>query len=356
MKIYQLTPALVPGDATGNDLMALRKKLSSMGLSSEVYVLAMSDRMPKGSAGLFDKMPEPQPEDIVIYHFCIGSRMTEKVMSYRCRKIMIYHNVTPPAFLEPYAPAIAEKCREGLRQMESLKDTFNYVLADSEFNRQDLLRAGYTCPIDVLPILVPFEDYRQQPDPEILEKYSDGMTNILFVGRVAPNKKHENIIRAFDCYQKNFNPNSRLILVGNDGGMEAYKARLLQYISILGTKNVLFPGHISFPQILGFYRAADVFLCMSEHEGFCVPLIESMLFDLPIVALDACAVPYTLGNAGIHLKDTSPEVAAAAIHRLTTDQKLKEALIKNQRAQLESFSYDCVSRLFEEYLNDFLKK
>ena len=205
------------------------------------------------------------------------------------------------------------------------------------------------------PILVPFGDYEQEPDADTVRQYSDGRTNILFVGRIAPNKKQEDIIRAFDCYRKTYDETARLILVGSAGGTERYAERLAKYAEALGSgENVIFPGHISFRQILAFYRTADAFLCMSEHEGFCVPLIEAMKFGVPVIARDMCAVPETLGGAGILLDDGQPEKAAAALRRVMKDDALRARLQAAAAERIAALSYENVGRRILEILRMFI--
>ena len=233
---------------------------------------------------------------------------------------------------------------------------FPYGIADSDFNRQDMRRLGFRCPIDVCPIVIPLEDYGREPDEEVLKQYrGDGVTNLLFVGRIAPNKKQENVIRAFRHYRKYYNPKSRLFLVGSSTGMESYLGRLKKYVKALGIEDgVVFPGQISFRAILAYYRLADVFVCMSEHEGFCVPVVEAMYFGKPIVALRAAAVPGTLGKAGLLLEDSDPAVAAAAIDRVVRDEKLRDALKTEREKQLKKFSYEVVSERMKKCLGKII--
>jgi glycosyltransferase involved in cell wall biosynthesis len=227
-------------------------------------------------------------------------------------------------------------------------------MADSAFNKGELVKRGYTCPIDVRPILIRFEDYKKAPDEATVKKYSDGKKNLIFVGRIAPNKKQENVIRAFYCYKK-LNPGSRLILVGSERGMENYQERLIKYARALGIgDDVIFTGHIKFSEILAYYHIADVFVCMSEHEGFCVPLVESMFFDTPIVAYDTSAISDTLGGSGILLGNNDPVFAAEVINRVLTDEKLRKAVIEGQRRRLDDFSYERVSEIFKKELKDFI--
>ena len=197
-----------------------------------------------------------------------------KIDSYKCRRVMIYHNITPPDFFRPYSPSATQLTEYGYKGVEYLRDKMDYVMAVSEYNKSELRRMGYTCPIDISPSLTKFEDYEQAPDEATMKKYRDGKKNIIFVGRIAPNKRQENIIRAYYCYKK-LEPNSRLILVGSANGMENYNERLVKYAGALGlSDDVVFTGHIKFSEILAYYHVADAFVCMSEHEGLCVPLVE----------------------------------------------------------------------------------
>lgn len=233
--------------------------------------------------------------------------------------------------------------------MEALRDTADYCLADSEFNKQDLIRAGYQCEIDVVPILIPFDDYKRSPDPEVLTKYSDGMTNILFTGRIVPNKKQEDVIQAFACYQKYYNKNSRLILVGSPAGAVTYYDSLQEYVRRLGVQNVVFTGHISFAEILACYAVADLFLCMSEHEGFCIPLVEAMLFEVPIVAHLCTGVTDTLGGSGFPIVRKDPVETAGVLHYVMTHEEVRSRLIREQNMRLRDFDGEIVGR---KLLND----
>lgn len=218
---------------------------------------------------------------------------------------------------------------------------------------------GYQQKIDILPILIPFDDYKKQPNREIIRKYGeDGVVNLLFTGRVAPNKKHEDIIRAFYYYKKYKNPKSRLFLIGGFDKKDRYFQKLQQYIEKLGlgAEDVIFPGHIKFDEILAYYHIADVFLCMSEHEGFCVPLVEAMYFGIPILAYASTAIPDTLGKGGLLLDKKDPIYAAEIIHRLVIDKELVFYLREEQKKRLEDFSYKRIYLLLKEYITEFVGK
>ncbi|MCR4863152.1 MAG: glycosyltransferase family 4 protein [Ruminococcus sp.] len=354
MRIVQLLPTLSFGDAIGNDTIALRGAIRDMGFDTDIYAENIDKRLPAGSGQSIEKLRGLKSDDIVLYHKSTGTDLTFRIDDYKCRRIMVYHNITPPEFFRPYSAAATALTEYGYKGVEFLRDKVEYCLADSGYNRGELLKMGYKCPIDVRPILIRFEDYKQAPDEETLSKYRDGKTNLVFVGRIAPNKKQEDVIRAFYCY-KRINPESRLILVGSYSGMENYYHRLVKYAAALGlADDVVFTGHIKFSAILAFYRAADVFVCMSQHEGFCVPLVEAMFFDVPIVALDTSAISDTLGGSGFLIDDGDPVFAAAVIDRIVRDKALREEIISGQRRRLGDFSYERIRDIFEKQLRNFI--
>ncbi len=357
MKVIQLLPTLAFGDAVGNDARALKKLLVSLGFQTEIFAENIDPRLPKGEALPFSRFPELDRRDPLIYHLSVGTDLNDKIDAFPCRKIMVYHNITLPAFFEPYNKGSVELCVSGLKGMVRLRNSFDYCLADSAFNKENLLDAGYCCPIDVRPILIPFSDYQRTPDRAALDRFQDGRTNIIFVGRISPNKRQENVIRAFFHYKNQYDKDARLILVGASGGMELYLKRLKDYVRLLGLeKDVVFLGHVSFEAILAVYRSASAFLCMSEHEGFCVPLVEAMMFDVPVVAYRSCAIPDTLGGSGILLDSNAPELAAAALHRVAADPAIRNTIVQGQRGRLADFSYEKIGSLFSKQLLQFLDR
>ena len=329
-----------------------------MGYETQIYAENIDPRLPKGTVESVANMPQLEQDDVIIYHGSTGTDLNERLPNLGGRKLMIYHNITPPHFFELYSQGAKNLTEYGLSGIQKLANQLEYCIADSEFNKQDLLRMGYTCPIDVCPILIPFSDYEKKPSEKVLRQYEgDGYTNLLFVGRIAPNKCQEDVLRAFCCYQKCYNPKSRLVLVGSWDGMDSYYKRLYAYAQMLGiADHVIFTGHIKFDEILAWYHLADVFVCMSEHEGFCVPLVEAMYFDVPIVAYDSTAIPDTLGGSGVLLETKEPDKAAWEIHRLVTQQAHREEIISGQRKRLQDFQYTPVSERLRTLLKDFLKE
>ena len=210
MKIVQVLTSFAFGDAIGNDVCALDTALKSMGYQTEIYAEYIDKRIKKEHVFLINRLIKLEKEDIIIYHLSTGTELNYKVAQSKARLLIYYHNITPPEFFHEYNLRTEESCRQGLEAAEYLAKKAEYCWSVSEFNKKDLLTMGYQQKIDILPILIPFDDYKKQPNREIIRKYGeDGVVNLLFTGRVAPNKKHEDIIRAFYYYKKYKNPKSR---------------------------------------------------------------------------------------------------------------------------------------------------
>lgn len=356
MKIIQILPTISFGDAVSNDTIALNDAIRKMGYRTSVYAENIDPRLPEGTAKPIEMLPALAEKDILIYHLSTGTELNYTIDRLNGKKLIIYHNVTPPYFLQPYNSSAAQRCAEGLDGAKHLAAAAEYVLADSEFNKEDLLKMGYQCPIDVLPILVAFDDYKKKPSEKLFQKYNDDWVNIIFTGRIAPNKKQEDIISSFYYYKKYINKKSRLFLVGSGSGMENYEARLKRYTRQLELSDVYFTGHVKFDELLAYYQIADVFLCMSEHEGFCVPLVEAMFFDVPIIAYDSSAIGDTLGGSGLLVKEKNFCEIACLLDLLVRNKDLREKVICNQQIRLKSFSHDKIINQFEKYLKGFIEK
>lgn len=355
MKIVQLLRNFSYGDAIGNDVLAIKKALTKMGYQNTICAEYIDKRFPKKIAYPVNRLLTVEPEDIVLYHLSTGTELNYSFTQLPCRKIVRYHNITPPHFFNGYNRTAEEGCKDGLKAAAAIAERVDYCLAVSEFNKQDLIRMGYKQRIDVLPILVPFSDYKKTPDWNTIKQYSDGKINFLFTGRVAPNKKHEDIIQLFYYYKRYINRESRLLLVGGYAEKDRYYQKLSQYVKDLKLRDVVFSGHIKFNQMLSYYRLADLYICMSEHEGFCVPLVEAMYFKKPILAYASTAVPETLGGGGVLMSEKDPKVGALMAERMLNDNKLCTQIAKNQQERLQVFSYDSTYALLKKYITEFVE-
>ena len=351
IKIIQVLPTMSYGDAVSNDAINIDKILKKNGYETEIYAENIDKRM-KDKVFKISKLKKVNKNDILIYHKSTGTDLSFLLEKYKCKKVMRYHNITPGKYLEQYNKYLYNLVEYGRKGLEYASKYFDYSLADSKYNKSELDELKYKNTI-TLPILIPFEDYRKEFDRKVIKKYSDGKKNILFVGRITPNKTQEDIIKSFYYYKNYVNKNSRLILVGNDSGFENYADLLKKLIKELELENdVIFSGHVKFEEILAFYRVADLFLCMSDHEGFCVPLVESMFFEVPILAYNSSAIKDTLGNSGIIVNKKDYFLISELMNFILSDEKVSKEIIKKQNKRLEDFQLEKV----EKQLLEFIKR
>ena len=356
MNIYQVSPSLAYGDAIGNNVLALNEALKEAGYQTQIYAENIDPRLSNGNVKPI-KDYKDSLENIVIYHLSIGCELNEKIRGYKARIIVVYHNVTPPDFWQPYNKEFAKLCEYGLKTAKNLSEKPEMCFADSDYNKQDLIKMGYSCPIKTLPILIAFDDYKKKPSQKIIDQYKDdGYVNLVFTGRVAPNKKQEDIIAAFYYYKNYINPKSRLIIAGSFDKKDIYYNKLKKYVEELELEDVCFTGHIPFDEILAYYQIADLLVCMSEHEGFCVPLVEAMYFHVPIIAYDCAAVGETLGGSGILLKNKDPRLVAEAINRVIEDDQLKKKIIASEEERLKYFDNSRIKKEFINYIKELISE
>lgn len=355
MRIIQVLGELAFGDAIGNHAVELKKVLQRGGYHTEIYAEGIDHRISKKTAKPIRQLCRLKKSDILIYHMSFGCTLNWQLREWKCRKVLMYHNITPPEFTQRYSDIFSSNLQIGLEQTAQLADSVERCIAMSDFNKRNLIEMGYPAEqIWVMPgYLIPFEDYAKQPAPEMLRQYADGWVNILFVGRFASNKKQEDVIRAFAYYKKHINSQSRLILVGSVV-FPQYADDLQSYADELGTSDVIFPGHVSFAQLIALYRSASIFLCMSEHEGFCVPLVEAMYFDVPIIAYSAAAIPDTLNGCGVLVEDKDPVLLSMWINQIINNSILRAHILAGQRARLEQLMPEVVENAFLQYLQQII--
>ncbi|MCR5425844.1 MAG: glycosyltransferase family 4 protein [Lachnospiraceae bacterium] len=353
MRLIQMLTIVAFGDAISNHSIALRKRFEEAGVDSRIYAEAIDERVPEGIADTLEHYTQ-QEGDIILYHFSTGHWMNRKILEYDKAKLYLdYHNITPEKYYIGYNKGAVGNCISAREDLRFLSDKVVGCISDSAYNRRELSTIGFKCPSIVGPILISYEDYNRTPDEKVIKQYAeDDFTNVLFVGRIVPNKRFEDVIEAFAYYQKYYNERSRLFLVGTAADTNLYYDELVHYVNRLHVKNVIFPGHISFPAILAYYRSSDLFLCMSDHEGFCVPLVESMYFRIPIVAFDSSAVGDTLGGGGILLKEKDPLKTAGVMHYVLTHPEVVERIKEAQASQLDKFNREKVFDRFRRFLID----
>jgi L-malate glycosyltransferase len=342
--IHQIMPAFLYADALGNQADRIRAQLRQWGYESQIYTQVRDRRW--ADPGLDFAQYRGRPDQPVIFHYSIGSPLTARVLQLPDRVVPYYHNVTPPEFLRGHNPELARLLDQGQRELELFK-TAPYALAASEFNRQEMLACGFAR-VEVLPYFVTFDALHASADSpigrEVAARYASNRVNVLFVGRLAPNKRQDDLIHVMNYFQRLIDPSARLLLVGGEANAPGYRLELQTLITVLGVRNVELTGSIGTREGLGgYYRAATVFVCLSEHEGFCVPLLEAMAFDVPVIAFKSTGVPYALGEAGLQLDEKRYDVVSEAIELVHTDRVVRARLIEIQRQRREDFSQDRVA-------------
>ena len=332
--IHQVLATLGYGDAIGNEVLGIQQVLRGAGYDSEIFVQTADPRLEHLTLDYRDLADASHPDNILVHHFSIGSRASRVAYALPDRMALVYHNITPPEYFVDIHKELVQLCFRGRRELALYRERCDLALGDSEYNRQELEALGFPA-TGVLPVVPGFGHLSGPANYMQAGQYHDGWVNVLFVGRVIPNKKFEDVIRSFQAYKKWFNPRSRLLLVGAHSGFERYLTLLHQFIADCGVSDVHFVGHVSNEELTAYYELADVFLCASEHEGFCVPIIEAFHMGVPVLAYAATAVPATMDGAGVLYTDKDPLAVAALINAVVDDLDLQAHIIEGQDAALD---------------------
>jgi L-malate glycosyltransferase len=338
VRIHQWVPAAHRGDAIGDSARAVRDMLRRMGHESDIFALTIDDDMREEARPFAD--PAATGGDVTIFHFALPSPMTEAFANLRGRKVLQYHNITPASFFAPYDAGLFRLAALGRRELATLAGRVDLALGDSDFNRRELEALGFAR-TGVMPIAVNTARITDAPPRPALERIlGDGLINILFVGRIVPNKRIEDHIRLAETYKRYVDAYYRFIFVGRYDGLPRYYAQiraLIEQYEMLPDR-FWFTGPVHDEDLGAFYRWADAYVSLSEHEGFCVPLVEAMAADVPIVAYAAGAVPETLGGAGLLFSPKDLEVAAELLGSVVYDRAVRDGVLEGQRRRLQDFA------------------
>jgi L-malate glycosyltransferase len=338
MIVNQWVPAAHRGDAIGDSARRVRDMIRARGDESEIYALTIDDDLRHEVRPFADAAA--RRGDVTIFHFALPSPMTDAFARLSGARVLQYHNITPASFFAQYAPGLFRLAALGRQELGTLVGRVDLALGDSEFNRQELEAMGFS-PTGVLPIAVNTERITQAPRRPALEKIlGDGLMNILFVGRIVPNKRIEDHIKLAEVYKRYVDSYYRFIFVGRYDGVPAYYAQVRALIAEFRMlpDRFWFTGPVPDEDLGAFYRWADAYVSLSEHEGFCVPLIEAMAADVPVLAYAAGAVPETLGGAGMLFAPKDLEVAAEMLGMLVYDRPVRERILAGQRRRLLDFA------------------
>lgn len=343
-EVHQFVPVLLPGDAVGNISLETRRALAADGHPGEIWCIAVHPTL-ESQGHLYSGFPPANPAQrrLLVYQCAAGSiGMVDWLLARPEPKGIVYHNLTPAEFYDLFDPGAASNLREAREELARYAPQVSLAIADSKFNAAELHELG----VEHVTVVPPYLGPRPTAgaDPDRLRRVAAGKRGIdlVFVGRLVPNKGHVHLIRAVAALRGALDPGARLFLVGAPGP-RTYVRMLRRLAERLCPGGVVFTGPVDPSQLAAHFAAADCFLSMSEHEGYGIPLIEAMREELPVIAYAAGAVAETLGGAGVLLRTTDPLIAAETVARVVGDGELHAAVLARQAervAELEAYPRD----------------
>ncbi len=346
--LHQLIPVLDPGDAASDHTLQVQRLLRDLGFASDVF----TDETNPSLRGCTRPTAE-FPGGPAIYQFAIGSPQADRLLNGGEPFTVVSHNVTPAALFEAWDPLLAHGCTWGRHQLGALATRASLGIGVSTYNADDLAALGCRRTA-VAPILLDTARFDREVDEPTLEQLragkASGGADWLFVGRIVPNKAQHDIVKAFAAYRRGVDPRARLWLVGGASSAR-YETALRRFIAGGGLDGaVTLTGPVSAGVLAAHYAAADVFVCLSDHEGFCVPLLEAMHHGVPIVTWRSTAIPETLGAGGVCLPEKAPTVVASAVARVLEDPAMRAALVAAGQARLDDFGLQRTRARFAEVI------
>ena len=351
MVINQWVPAAHRGDAVGDSARRVRRLLRERGHVSEIYALSIDDDLREDIRPYAD--PAARQGDATILHFAVPSPMSEALTSLSGRTVIQYHNLTPAHFFAPWDAGLFRLMTLGRQELATLAGRVDLALGDSDYNRRELETLGFAR-TGVMPIAVDTRRITEARRLPVLERtLDDGLANILFVGRMVPQKKIEDLLKLGEHYKRYVDTEYRFLFVGRTDGVPAYYAALREMVTRyqLPAQRFVFTGKVPDDELATYYRMADAYVSLSEHEGFCVPLVEAMAADVPILAYGAAAVPETLGGAGVTFTPKDLEHAAELLGLLVYDDGLRASVLAGQRCRLADFGAERIDRALDGMLD-----
>ena len=339
------------GDAITDHALTIRGWLRSAGLRSEIYAAHVHPELARTVRTATSYRPHPR-NSLVVYHHSIGSTVADQLIQMGAPLLLVYHNVTPPEFVQQADPALAAQLRAGRQQLIALRERTVLALGVSPYNVAELEETGFH-PTGLLPIVLDPQQYDLPADPQVVAECAGSAPILLFVGRLVPNKRQEDLVKLLYFFRR-IEPEARLVLVGAEW-MPAYASWVRDLARTLGLADqVRITGHVSQPALVTYYRRASVYVSMSEHEGFGKPLIESMVCGLPVVAYAAAGVPATLGGAGVLFHDKRYDVLAELLAILLEDPALRARIVTRQAQRADAFLAPNVEVLWNRYMEQLL--
>jgi len=337
--IHQLVHTLSYGDAISSEVLALERCLREFGCVSEIYALNVHPKY-KGRAKAVAEFPEDSLGKVIL-HYSLGSPLNALFRRlHLAERVLIYHNLTPSRWFAGVNPRVVVDIEEGEKELPELCRMTDRLIADSSFNASELKRLGFQSTVLDLPVDPARWSEAANPGMLQLLRSAPG-PHIIHVGRLAPNKCIEDIIRTFYFLHHYIDRNARLWLVGIDIDTELYSFGLRRLVHELALSDaVTFTGNMADSEVRALYEAGHVYLCMSEHEGFCLPIVEAFHFGMPVVAFASSAIPDTMGNAGVLVREKKHAEIAEILAEVARPGALRERLVAAGRARVAQLSYE----------------
>lgn len=354
--IHHFVPTLLEGDGTGNNARAMAGRIRELGIDSQFFVAENKDGERHRLYTEYHTVA--QPDDVLVYHLAIASPIPAFLASRPEHIVVVYQNLTPAPYFAGYDTLASVMQQRGSDDLALLASKAIMGIAPSEFNCADLDSNGYREVVKV-PIIFDPTDFMGAPDERadaVLANLSrQGFQNWLFVGRLVPNKAQERLIMALHAHRELYGDNAILHLVGRPSypGYLRSLYELARELDLL--ERVNFVMGVTPAELASFYCSCDVFISASEHEGFCMPIVEALFHGLPVIAYDATAVPETLGIGGIHLKDRDPLTIASWANAITADAALRARLSELSKARIEEVSPVATIPLFDSAIKRILQ-
>jgi glycosyltransferase involved in cell wall biosynthesis len=369
MAIHQILHTLSYGDAISGEVLALYRAFKEFGVDGSIWALNVNAHYRDGSySGFVNEIIQDtdrnvlllminnlQPGDTIILHYSLGSILNDYFVTLcepRVRKVVIYHNITPAFYYASINKRVARDIESGIADLPRVCEAANLILADSEFNQYELNELGFSSEV----LLLPLDPVRWQVSANsgiarIL--LASDTREILHVGRLAPNKCIEDIIKVFYFYHHYINKKSRLWIVGTDTDTEIYSFGLRRMVYDFSLEDAVnFTGAVADEELRAFYEGSDAYLCMSEHEGFCLPVVEALHYGVPVIAYSAGALPGTIGNAGVLVKEKRFAEVAELLDYIIENGELSSAMISAGRQRVTQLSYDSFKVRVKDLLLD----
>jgi glycosyltransferase involved in cell wall biosynthesis len=349
MQVHQFVTSLAYGDAIGNHALAIQRFLRQQGISSELFVDVCDPRCAHLVKHHQEYERYSQPGHIALFHFSISSALTEKFLAARAKKVLIYHNITPAHFFLDFHSTLARYCHQGRNELAQLAKRVDLALGVSEFNRQELLAAGFPR-TGTAPLIIDFSSWDIPVSPVLADMYADGKVNVAYLGRIAPVKKIEDLLKTFSFFQRSFHAESRLFIIGENREFLRYLASLQRLASALQLRHVIFTGQLQQEDMVSLLKLSHLYLHLSEHEGFCAPLLECFHAGIPVLAYAAGAVAETMNGGGILLWHKDLPRIAALLDELQRRPDWRERIIVGQHNALQRFRPEAAQAKLLDYL------